>query len=407
MLLILKWIENNLRLSRFLIYPVVITLCDFFIYELFPWYLGNSQHQNIYFIQFIEYTGVVGLTFMIALINVLVYELILFFTKKRAYPITGFAVTTFLVLAVYIFGYIRVVQIGKIQQTTKPILVGIVQPNNTIGSTDYKSILQLLENLKKTSENIIKDHKIDLLVWPESSPLIVYQRERKDGLFSFLIDRLTKDNQIHLFFGSTTTGIIKSEHNQIFNTAVLLSPEINILGSYRKQILFPFGEYKPFWNFLESLYQFFGYANPGYFPGKIIEVFPFPKAKLAPQICYEIIHPSFTRKFINQGGEVIINISNDSWFGKSKASEQHLAVALFRAVENKVPLVRATNTGTSVFISPTGELDSKKTPLYEVASLVQEIHPPKIKTFYTRFGDWFPYLILGFFLFYSVFYRNK
>jgi len=119
-----------------------------------------------------------------------------------------------------------------------------------------------------------------------------------------------------------------------------------------------------------------------------------------------VIIPYFTRKFIDKGAEVIVNITNDMWFGETKASKQHLVIALFRAIENRVPIVRSTNSGISAFINSVGEITSRETGLYVADTLVDTIYPPKIKTIYTQYGDLFGYLLIVIFLLLLLFRRR-
>ena len=109
-------------------------------------------------------------------------------------------------------------------------------------------------------------------------------------------------------------------------------------------------------------------------------------------ICYEIIFPDLVRQPVKNGAEYLVNITNDAWFGKSAASFQHISMAALRAVENRVPIVRAANTGISGFIDATGEI-RQKTSLFKRVMIVDEITPNKgPRTFYSKFGDVFSYL---------------
>ncbi|MFW5800193.1 MAG: nitrilase-related carbon-nitrogen hydrolase, partial [Spirochaetota bacterium] len=141
-------------------------------------------------------------------------------------------------------------------------------------------------------------------------------------------------------------------------------------------------------------------------PGGKIKVLSFlrknEKITFAPQICYEIIIPSFTRKFTKKNAELIINATNDRWFGVTKASKQHLLLGAARAIENRMYLVRTTNSGISTVVSPTGEYvpfiskngnNTKFTPLYEKDYMVITIKPLNIDTFYKKYGDIFAWIL--------------
>jgi len=112
-------------------------------------------------------------------------------------------------------------------------------------------------------------------------------------------------------------------------------------------------------------------------------------------ICYEAIFPNQVRHYIKEGADFLVNITNDAWFGKSAAPYQHLAMAALRAVENRIYLVRAANTGITAIVSPTGQILSQ-TDLFMEAALTGSIHLRKGETFYTRYGDVFAWLCLAF-----------
>ena len=112
------------------------------------------------------------------------------------------------------------------------------------------------------------------------------------------------------------------------------------------------------------------------------------KRRLGVQICFEIIFPELSRAMVQNGANLLVNITNDAWFGRTSAPYQHFSMAVFRAVENKRSLIRSANTGFSGFVDPVGRIISK-TPLYTEAVSTQSVPVLNQTTFYTRFGDWF------------------
>lgn len=407
----LSWVQKKLSFRRIWTFPLVIALSDYLVYQLFPWYLGNSQYKNLYFIQIVELTGMAGLSYLIALLNTLFFEMYLYFKNYfrhsfKESPIrkkSGNSIqSTFpkhetlwvmvIFVLVYLFGFWRVwyIQKNMDQNSRKTIKVGMVQPNTplTQKTRDYEKIFATLSELSRKilEENL--EEKLDLLVWPESAAPFSY-KWNKESKFRKLLNKLSEKYSTPIFFGN----LDRDNFQGFYNSSRLLTPDLKISQPYHKIYLLPFGEYIPLGETLPKLYAIF--RNVGRFErGKKIEILDHPKIKIAPQICYEIIIPSFTRQFIQKGAEIIVNITNDRWFGISKASKQHLVLALFRSIENRVPIVRSTNSGVSAFIDPIGRIVSEETPLYQTATLVHTLKLSSVKGIYSMIGDSFLFLLL-------------
>jgi apolipoprotein N-acyltransferase len=167
-----------------------------------------------------------------------------------------------------------------------------------------------------------------------------------------------------------------------------MSPETTILGQYDKIILTPFGEYIPFQSsilfFLDKWVEGIG----DFAPGTTRTVFSLPFGEFGVLICYEGVFPDLARRFVNNGATLLINMTNDAWFGETSAPYQHLAMEAMRAVENRVPLVRAANTGISAIVGIDGQVQAQ-TALSETAFLAEEIAWPQVTSVYTQHGDWF------------------
>src|SRR5262249_15833764 len=171
------------------------------------------------------------------------------------------------------------------------------------------------------------------------------------------------------------------------NRAYLVSPQGRELGTYDKMQLVPFGEYVPFRGllfFVDQVVHAIGTVVPGTRP----TVFETPGAPFRVLICYEGVFPALTRRFALGGADFLVNITNDAWYGNTSAPYQHLAQATLRAIENRMPLVRAANTGISALVDSDGRLRWQG-PLYEQTWHVEEIAWPGVRTFYSRFGDVF------------------
>jgi apolipoprotein N-acyltransferase len=169
------------------------------------------------------------------------------------------------------------------------------------------------------------------------------------------------------------------------NTAFLLTDR-GIIGRYDKIQLVPFGEYVPLsgvLGFVRGWAEFIADLEPGSVP----VVFSGPPAPFGVVICYEGIFPELVRGFVRGGARLMINMTNDAWFGRTSGPAQHLAMYPFRAVEHRTAVVRAANTGVSAFIAPSGAI-VRRLELFERGTLTEPVPLRTGATFYTRFGDW-------------------
>jgi apolipoprotein N-acyltransferase len=188
-----------------------------------------------------------------------------------------------------------------------------------------------------------------------------------------------------------------------YNQAWMVAPQKGLDGPYNKIMLVPFGEYVPFGGLLgwvqkavEAVGDFGRGTAPVVFEGPSVRG---PagnvNVELAPLICYEGIFPDLVRRFVAEHADILVNISNDAWYGRTSAPYQHLAMSAMRAVENRVPMVRSTNTGISAVVDPVGRIRSR-TPLFEQVFFVDSVALVHGGSIYTRIGDVFVYAcVLG------------
>ena len=212
-----------------------------------------------------------------------------------------------------------------------------------------------------------------------------------------MLTDFARENNIYLLFGSPAV----KDYNKLLNRAYLISPKGEILSRYDKMHLVPFGEYVP----LTKLLFFINKMVEGigdFTSGEEYSVMKTDGGRFGVVICYEIIFPELVREFVKKDANFMTTITNDAWFGKSSAPYQHFSMAVFRAIENRVPVVRAANTGISGTIDSLGRI-KKATDIFVETYITDEIEISKEhkKTFYTRYGDIFSYictlLVIGFF----------
>ena len=239
----------------------------------------------------------------------------------------------------------------------------------------------------------------DLILWPEAStPGFVM----KDLVLHKTISKMISEIKTPFLIGSSEyPKFIKDRPlrpEDVGNTALFFSSEGKFLGQYLKIHLVPFGESIPY----ESVISWPGFIVPAdkktfEIPGKDYTLFSLGDNKFGAVICWEVVFPQLFRSFVKSGASFMINLTNEGWFGDSAAPYQMAAIVAIRAVENRVPVARAANTGISCFIDAFGRItgmvkNSANKPTYVEGYLTMPIRPSKEATFYTRHGDIFALL---------------
>lgn len=228
-----------------------------------------------------------------------------------------------------------------------------------------------------------------LVVWPESSLPWLYDR---NPAIAAELQRLTRELGVYLLFGNDDREDgIDRRRGRIWVGAKMLTPAGDVSFRYHKMRLVPFGEYVP----VESVLTLGGRysarvvdAVGAFTPGTVYAVGEVDGRRLGVSICYEAIFPDLLREFTSRGADLLVNITNDAWYGRTSAPHQHFAMAVFRAVENGKYLVRAANTGISAVVDPRGRV-LERTELFERRAIVREVPIVPGLTFYARRGDIF------------------
>ncbi len=277
------------------------------------------------------------------------------------------------------------------------LIVGILQSNNDQSVTwneDYKQrTLQIYKNLIFN----IKDKIPDLIIWPETGYPGILNLE-KDGAKKIV--RLYYGVNSYQLVGSDKAVKNKKGNIDYYNAAFLISPEGKIIDDYEKYHLVPFGEYIPFHNlfpFIDKVVRRYGYIS--FQRGKKLNPLKFKNIKTGALICYDSMFPEISRKFVLNGSDFLSHLSYETWYGNSCASAQIFTNLALRAVENNVYIARCVEAGISGIINNKGRI-IYKTKLFEQISFAYKIYYEKKKkfTFYTKFGNWFIYVILIIFI---------
>jgi len=347
----------------------------------FPWgLLGYTQYLRLPVIQIAELTGVYGVSLVIVAVNAAIAGC---FVLSWRPALGGVGLAGGLVAATLAFGFWRLAAPAPPGE----VRIAIMQPSIEQPLKFDPAFASTTLAIYLTLTSRAGAERPDLIVWPETaapSPL------RRDPELLRTLGALAGSLRVPLLVGSI--DVDGSTPPKIHNTAFLLT-ERGIVGRYDKIHLVPFGEYVPLSGligFVRSWAEFIAELEPG----SRASVFPGPPAPFGVVICYEGIFPELVREFVRGGARLIVNMTNDAWFGRTSGPWQHLAMYPFRAVEHRVAVVRAANTGVSAFIAPTGKI-VRRVPLYERTTAAERVPLRSRTTLYSRLGDWLAYLALA------------
>jgi apolipoprotein N-acyltransferase len=364
----------------------------------FPWnFAGVSQYGLTPLIQIASITGVYGVSFLLVWFSVSLGCALILLARRpfaRAVWLRELALPMITVALVFSYGFHR---LGTREEGVPTLKIAMVQP----------SIPQLLiwdpaedeprfQALMKLSREALQ-HQPDMLVWPEAA-LPGFTEERFIALTNMIAE-----HGVWMVFGADDfelkegpAGVLQTNY---YNSSFLFTPEGRYVKSYHKRRLVIFGEYVPFGRWL----PFMRYLTPiqgGFTPGEEAVRFDLPgsNASFKILICFEDVFPHYTREYVDPDTDFLLNLTNDGWFRESAAQWQHGVNALFRAVENGIPLVRSTNNGLTCWIDRRGRIREilwgAGGTIYEPGYLIAEVPLRSMgeavpATLYRRYGDWF------------------
>ncbi|MDO8475119.1 MAG: apolipoprotein N-acyltransferase [Candidatus Rokubacteria bacterium] len=353
----------------------------------FPWgLLGYSQHLALPVIQIAEIGGVYIVSMLLVAVNAAIAGLCVL-GRRRAAP--GLASVALLLMGSLAFGWwtlshefgpaadraLRFVEIAVIQPS--------VEQSQKWDPAYQARTLDLYESLTRQAART----KPAVILWPETAAPIFL---RGDPALLRRLVALSREIEVPVLVGSVDQ--LPGPRDQFLNSAFLLGDQ-GITAKYDKIHLVPFGEYVPLAGVFGFVRQWAEFISD-FAAGSRQTVFPLPGAPFGIVICYEVIFPDLFRGFVVGGASFMANITNDAWFGRTSGPWQHLGMLPLRAVENRVAVVRAANTGISGFVGPDGRV-GRTLPLFERGFLSARIPLRSRTTLYTRFGDWLVHLCLG------------
>ncbi len=360
----------------------------------FPWgFVGYTAYRSLQLIQFAEITGVYGVSALIVFFNAVIF-VVLFERHSRRIQTWSLGVLTGLMVAVLAFGTIRIDQL-RAERPAGRVRVAMVQGDIPQSIKWDPSFLDTSYNIYAEQTTQAARHHVDLVIWPEAAAAFFFQpddlypsRFAGDAIYRERLLKLAESTGVPILFGAPALGRAADGSIGTYNRAYLVSSEGKVAGYYDKIQLVPFGEYVPFRAVLGFIVNRIVRGFGDMIPGTVQTLFDVKGAQMAVLICYESIFPDLTRRAVKGGADVLVNITNDAWYGKSSAPHQLLAMAALRTVETKVPMVRVANTGISAIIHPDGRITAR-TPLFKRGTEIEDVAFRPRRTVYTIVGDLF------------------
>ncbi|MCX6904865.1 MAG: apolipoprotein N-acyltransferase [Verrucomicrobia bacterium] len=363
----------------------------------FPWnLLGVSQYKILPLIQVASVTGVYGVSWVVAWVSVslmLAARQLVRCPSRRYAWLSDLILPGLAVLMLYAAGLSLIASFPAPARHLRAALVQPSIPQTMIWNTHesearFQQVLRLSELALAT--------KPDLLVWPEAATpkLLRYDRDIYEA-----VTNLVRSHGVWLLLGADDAEPRGPKEADYYNSSFLIDPQGKIAATYRKRRLVIFGEYIPLVRWLPFI-KWLTPIDSGFTPGDRVVPFAMPDlgARMATLICFEDIFPHWTREYAAPDTDFLVNLTNDGWFGESAAQWQQAANAVFRAVENGLPLVRCANNGLTCWIDPLGLMHEvyfgDSNDIYGSGFKTAQIplrsgNQPRPSTFYNRHGDWF------------------
>jgi len=424
----------------FLVFPIAWVLFDFLRtggFLGYPWgIIGVTQYRYLALIQIASITGIWGITFIVVLFNSVVSGIMLDLLKRdtvvgetQAFiegpfeiwrgwwgisSLRGVVVFVVLVLVCLGYGAIALVRIKGFYSNIKLgreknitwVKLALVQQNTDPRKNDYGDTFRILKQLTNSAMR----YKPDIVVWSETAFVPNIRRWSREDPNKYPLAKLVREFLAYqktlgtwLLTGNDDYLLIRGKDGKIkrydYNASVLFSPNGRRVKTYHKIKLVPFTEYFPYKKQLPWMYHLLLNFDVNLWePGTERVVFRHPKFTFSTPICFEDAFPSEVRPFVLNGADVIINLSNDYWSLTPVEAKQHFINAIFRTVENRRPLLRATASGITAYVDISGRV-VKTIPIYKEGYMI--VNLPVVRydkigrknthfTLYTLAGDWFP-----------------
>jgi len=396
-----EFIARRLRLPIVITMPVAwaaVELVRTYFPIGFPWnLLGETQYRNLELIQFAEFTGTYGVSALIIFFNAVIFVVLMRRGSRRLQTLS-LSILTGVMIAAIVFGNWRIHKLKSIKPEGS-FRVAMVQGNIPQSVKWDPKFVPISFGVYKDQTLAAARQHVDLTVWPEAAATFFFQPDDRypaafsdDASYRQQLLDLARTSGSAILFGAPALGV---EDNRVgfYNRAYLVTAQGEVAGWYDKIQLVPFGEYVPARAILGYFVNRIVAGMGDMFPGKRQTLLSVKGAKLSVLICYESIFPDLSRRSVKEGADVMVNITNDAWYGTSSAPYQLLAMAAMRSVETKVPMIRVANTGISAIIRDDGSLTAT-TPLFQRGTEIEDVAWHPMRTLYTLVGDLFAQICL-------------
>jgi len=406
----LNWAGKRTGLSTSVIASPLWVALEFarshLLFLSYPWLLlGHSQYLHPSLLQIASITGVYGVTFLIVLTNAAIAEAVCSVRGwlSGANPslsvfgrssVISLGSASILLIASHFYGAFILSKGIEGERKTIALVQGNI-PKDHMWNISYRQmILNRYGDLTKKATM----QSTDLVIWPESA--VPGDLVHEHGL-QRTVSQVAIETNTPLLVGTSQSAKFtnKKLRDKYYNSMVLINPDGQIAEEYRKMVLVPFGEYEPL-NGVVQWPRVVVASTDSTIPGDRYTLFTIGGTTFGALICWENIFPDHFREFVKRGARFMVVATNESWFGETAAPYQLLAISTFRAAENRVAIVRSANTGISAFIDPFGRITErlrgpKGKELFVEGVLVGEVALSQERTFYTRYGDLFAFLMIA------------
>jgi apolipoprotein N-acyltransferase len=376
----ISYLDSRFAIPFYLSAPAIWVLLEYLrgiLLSGFPWsFLAHSQYNFLPIVQIVSITGSYFLSYLIVAANCLIHFVV---TRKR-FPLAygGGLVLLFAVSLAFGFYQLRSPILGTM---TASIVQGNILQDIKFDEAHRNHIITTYSRL-----TLHDSRRADLVIWPETAMPFVFLNHPSNVSVRGLPVSLSN----HLLLGT----ISRDGLNRYYNTAYVIGKQGEIAGSYSKNHLVPFGEYTPLRHYFPFLANI-SVASGDFFSGPSHDPLVTAIGKIGMLICYEGVFPYITNDTVRRGAEVLVNITNDAWFGRTSAPYQHFSFYVFRAVETDRYVLRAANTGISSIIDPRGRTTAH-TSIFRQDVLTDRFSLRQGETLYVRYGDYFVLLTLIF-----------
>ncbi len=397
--------------------PIAMVAIEFVVPRIFPAYMGNSQYLFPPIMQVADIFGVTAVTFLIYRVNTVLFLWLRAWREERTLPRRAAWTTLIMVVVSLGYGFVRMNQFDTAMAEARHLKMGVVEGDVGIFQEETRTRIRNHLLIQQNLSAQLEKAGAELIIWSESAYRfgeIPRRATRIPPSPAPLVSDYTADAgrprsearapirgfKVPLLFGGTSSEPREQPRWEgdfavtPRNTAFLLDKDGTVAGAYDKVYLLVFGEYVPFIEYMPWFYKLIpaaGNLEPGK-EVKVIEADLWGKGpvRLGVLVCYEGILPGFARKLVGQDANVLINMTNDDWFGKTAERYLHFALTVPRAIEHRLPFVRSTLTGVSAFVDANGRIISQ-TRYHDPETLLWDVPLLSSKTVYQEIGDAFPW----------------